>query len=147
VPVAIHPKGRTDEAKLGEALRKLLEEDPSLKLERQEETGELLLWGHGELHLTTAKERLADYGVEVEFSVPKVPYRETIRRVAEGQGKYKKQTGGHGQYGTSGSASSPPPSTALSGASPGGSSPPSTRRPLRRGSWRRPRRGFWRATP
>jgi elongation factor G len=99
VPVAIHPKGRTDEAKLGEALRKLLEEDPSLKLERQEETGELLLWGHGELHLTTAKERLADYGVEVEFSVPKVPYRETIRRVAEGQGKYKKQTGGHGQYG------------------------------------------------
>jgi elongation factor G len=99
VPVAIHPKGRTDEVKLGEALRKLLEEDPSLKLERQEETGELLLWGHGELHLTTAKERLADYGVEVEFSVPKVPYRETIRRVAEGQGKYKKQTGGHGQYG------------------------------------------------
>lgn len=99
VPVAIHPKGRTDEAKLGEALRKLLEEDPSLKLERQEETGELLLWSHGELHLTTAKERLADYGVEVEFSVPKVPYRETIRRVAEGQGKYKKQTGGHGQYG------------------------------------------------
>ncbi|WP_448569263.1 elongation factor G [Thermus sp.] len=99
VPVAIHPKGRTDEAKLGEALRKLLEEDPSLKLERQEETGEMLLWGHGELHLTTAKERLADYGVEVEFSVPKVPYRETIRRVAEGQGKYKKQTGGHGQYG------------------------------------------------
>jgi elongation factor G len=99
VPVAIHPKGRTDEAKLGEALRTLLEEDPSLKLERQEETGELLLWGHGELHLTTAKERLADYGVEVEFSVPKVPYRETIRRVAEGQGKYKKQTGGHGQYG------------------------------------------------
>ncbi|WP_038070396.1 elongation factor G [Thermus scotoductus] len=99
VPVAIRPKGRTDEAKLGEALRKLLEEDPSLKLERQEETGEFLLWGHGELHLTTAKERLADYGVEVEFSVPKVPYRETIRKVAEGQGKYKKQTGGHGQYG------------------------------------------------
>jgi len=99
VPVAIHPKGRTDEAKLGEALRKLLEEDPSLRLERQEETGELLLWGHGELHLTTAKERLADYGVEVEFSVPKVPYRETIKKVAEGQGKYKKQTGGHGQYG------------------------------------------------
>lgn len=99
VPVALRPKGRTDEAKLGEALRKLLEEDPSLKLERQEETGELLLWGHGELHLTTAKERLADYGVEVEFSVPKVPYRETIKKVAEGQGKYKKQTGGHGQYG------------------------------------------------
>lgn len=99
VPVALHPKGRTDEARLGEALRKLLEEDPSLKLERQEETGELLLWGHGELHLATAKERLQDYGVEVEFSVPKVPYRETIKKVAEGQGKYKKQTGGHGQYG------------------------------------------------
>ncbi len=99
VPVALRPKGKKDETKLGEALRKLLEEDPSLKLERQEETGEFLLWGHGELHLTTAKERLADYGVEVEYSVPKVPYRETIRKVAEGQGKYKKQTGGHGQYG------------------------------------------------
>jgi len=99
VPVALHPRGRTDEARLGEALRRLLEEDPSLKLERQEETGEMLLWGHGELHLTTAKERLSDYGVEVEFTVPKVPYRETIKKVAEGQGKYKKQTGGHGQYG------------------------------------------------
>jgi elongation factor G len=87
VPVAIHPKGRTDEAKLGEALRKLLEEDPSLKLERQEETGELLLWGHGELHLTTAKERLADYGVEVEFSVPKVPYRGDHKAGGRGPGQ------------------------------------------------------------
>ncbi len=98
VVVALRPKGK-DEAKLGEALRKLLEEDPSLKLARQEETGEILLWGHGELHLATAKERLSDYGVEVEFTPPKVPYRETIKKVAEGQGKYKKQTGGHGQYG------------------------------------------------
>ena len=71
VPVAIRPKGRTDEAKLGEALRKLLEEDPSLRLERQEETGEFLLWGHGELHLITAKERLSDYGVSPGFSRPR----------------------------------------------------------------------------
>ncbi len=96
---AIVPEGRSDEAKLGDALRKLLEEDPSLRFERNPETGEQLLWGMGELHLETAIERLADYGVKVIARVPKVPYRETIRKKAEGQGKHKKQTGGHGQYG------------------------------------------------
>lgn len=129
VPVALHPKGRTDEARLGEALRKLLEEDPSLKLERQEETGELLLWGHRELHLATAKERLQDYGVEVEFSVPKVPYRETIKKVAEGQGKYKKQTGGHGQYGDVWLRLEPASEYGFEWRITGGSSPASTRRP------------------
>ncbi|MCS7194002.1 MAG: elongation factor G [Meiothermus sp.] len=96
---AIFPEGRGDEAKLGDALRKLLEEDPSLRFERNPETGEQLLWGMGELHLETALERLADYGVRVTARPPKVPYRETIRKKAEGQGKHKKQTGGHGQYG------------------------------------------------
>ncbi|MEN2981169.1 MAG: hypothetical protein ABDH20_00685 [Thermus sp.] len=108
--MAIRPKGRTGRGQAGGGLEEASGGRPQPQLERQEETGELLLWGHGELHLATAKERLANYGVEVEFSVPKVPYRETIRKVAEGQGKYKKQTGGHGRcLGTSGSAWSPPP--------------------------------------
>lgn len=97
--VAIAPESRGDEAKLGDALRKLLEEDPSLKFERNPETSEQILWGMGDLHLETAKERLADYGVKVTSKPPKIPYRETIRRKAEGQGKHKKQSGGHGQYG------------------------------------------------
>ncbi len=99
VMIAISPESRSDEAKLGDALRKLLEEDPSLKFERNPETGEQILWGMGDLHLETAKERLADYGVKITSRPPKIPYRETIRRKAEGQGKHKKQTGGHGQYG------------------------------------------------
>lgn len=99
VMLAIAPETRSDEAKLGDALRKLLEEDPSLKFERNPETGEQILWGMGDLHLETAKERLADYGVKITSRPPKIPYRETIRRKAEGQGKHKKQTGGHGQYG------------------------------------------------
>ncbi len=97
--VAITPESRADEAKLGDALRKLLEEDPSLRFERNPETGEQILWGMGDLHLETAKERLADYGVKIISRPPKIPYRETIRKKAEGQGKHKKQTGGHGQYG------------------------------------------------
>ncbi len=99
VMIAISPESRSDEAKLGDALRKLLEEDPSLRFERNPETGEQVLWGMGELHLETAKERLADYGVKITSRPPKIPYRETIRKKAEGQGKHKKQTGGHGQYG------------------------------------------------
>ncbi len=99
VMVAITPESRADEARLGDALRKLLEEDPSLKFERDPETGEQILWGMGDLHIETAKERLADYGVKIVTRTPKIPYRETIRKKAEGQGKHKKQTGGHGQYG------------------------------------------------
>jgi elongation factor G len=99
VMMAVVLENKGDEARLGEAMRKLLEEDPSLKFERQPDTGDMLLWGHGELHLETARERLGDYGVKVQYRLPKIPYRETIRKVAEGQGKHKKQTGGHGQYG------------------------------------------------
>ncbi len=97
--VAISPGSRNDDAKLGEALKKLLEEDPSLKLERQSEVGEMLLWGMGDLHLEVARERLVDYGVNVTTHTPTIPYRETIHKSADAQGKYKKQTGGHGQYG------------------------------------------------
>ncbi len=97
--VALVPKEKNDEAKLGEALRKLTEEDPSLRYRYDEETGEMQLWGMGDMHLDWAKERLSDYGVQVELKKPRIPYRESIRKKAEAQGKYKKQTGGRGQYG------------------------------------------------
>ncbi len=99
VMLAISPESRADEAKLGDALHKLLEEDSSLKFERNPETLEQILYGQGDLHLETAIERIADYGVVVTSKVPKVPYRETLRKKAQGQGKHKKQSGGHGQYG------------------------------------------------
>ena len=98
--VAIRAKSKNDEDKLANALHRLLDEDPALQLERNAETHQTLLWGQGETHLGIALERLArKLGVEVETEEVKVPYRETITSPAEAEGKYKKQTGGHGQYG------------------------------------------------
>ena len=98
--VAIRAKSKGDEDKLANALHRLLDEDPALQLERNAETHQTLLWGQGETHLGIALERLArKLGVEVDTEDVKVPYRETITAPAEAEGKYKKQTGGHGQYG------------------------------------------------
>jgi elongation factor G len=98
--IAIHPKSKADDDKLATALHRLLDEDPSLHLERNAETHQTLLWGMGETHLGIAQERLArKLGVEVETEPVKVAYRETITTTAEAEGKYKKQTGGHGQFG------------------------------------------------
>jgi elongation factor G len=98
--VAIHAKSKNDEDKLANALHRLLDEDPALRLERNPETHQTLLWGMGETHLGIALERLhRKLGVEVETEDVKVAYRETITAEAEAEGKYKKQTGGHGQYG------------------------------------------------
>lgn len=99
--VAIQPKSKGDEDKLGNALSRLLEEDSTLRLEKNVETKQTLLTGMGEMHLEIVLERLQrKYGVEVEMSKPKVPYRETIKAsVTRIEGKHKKQTGGHGQYG------------------------------------------------
>ncbi|MCG0277325.1 MAG: elongation factor G [Thermanaeromonas sp.] len=101
LPVAIRPKSKGDEDKLSNALARLLEEDPTLRLSKNNETRETILTGMGELHLDITLERLySKFGVEVEMSTPKVPYRETIRAsVTRIEGKYKKQTGGRGQYG------------------------------------------------
>ncbi|UFA49973.1 elongation factor G [Deinococcus radiophilus] len=96
---ALHPRSRSDEDRLGDALGKLLEEDPTLYSSREEQTGELLLGGMGEMHLNIAAERLAALNVNVDLRAPQIPYRETIRRRAQAQGKHKKQSGGHGQYG------------------------------------------------
>ncbi len=98
--VAIRPKSKADEDKLANALHRLQEEDPALRLERNPETHQTLLWGMGETHLSIASERLArKFGVEVATDDVKVAYRETITTTAEAEGRYKKQTGGHGQFG------------------------------------------------
>jgi elongation factor G len=97
---AIRAKSKGDEDKLANALHRLLDEDPALRLERNGETHQTLLWGMGETHLSIALERLhRKLGVEVETDDVKVAYRETITSEAEAEGKYKKQTGGHGQFG------------------------------------------------
>jgi len=97
---AILPKSNADDDRLANALGRLLDEDPALSLERNPETRQMLLWGAGEMHLAIALERLTrQFGVEVETEDVRVPYRETITSSAEAEGRYKKQTGGHGQFG------------------------------------------------
>ena len=97
---ALEPKSKADVEKVSMGLHKLVEEDPSLEFVRNHETHEMILSGVGQLHVDVTFEKLKrKYGVEVNVHTPKVPYKETIRKVASAQGKYKKQTGGHGQYG------------------------------------------------
>lgn len=97
---ALEPKSKADIEKVSLGLHKLIEEDPALEFIRNPETKEMVLSGMGQLHIDVALDKLRrKYGVEVTLHTPKVPYKETIRSVAQAQGKYKKQTGGHGQYG------------------------------------------------
>lgn len=97
---ALEPKSKSDVEKVSLGLHKLVEEDPTLEFVRNPETKEMILSGMGQLHVDVTFEKLRrKYGVEVSIHVPKVPYKETIRKLAQAQGKYKKQTGGHGQYG------------------------------------------------
>ena len=93
------PKTRAAEDKLGTGLRRLTDEDPSLILERSEETHQTLLWGLGEAHLRLAIARLARMGIEVETEDLRVPYRQTVTGNGDAEGKHKKQSGGHGQFG------------------------------------------------
>ena len=89
-----------DEDKLMTAIHRLQEEDPALKVRRDDETHQTVLSGMGETHLQIVCEKLSrKFGVDVETEPVQVPYRETITKAAEAEGKYKKQTGGHGQFG------------------------------------------------
>lgn len=98
--LALVPKSRGDEEKISNALHRMTEADPTLRVERNAQTHELLISGLGQIHLDVAIERMKRrFGVDVDVKPPKVPYRETIRGSTKVQGKYKKQTGGHGQYG------------------------------------------------
>src|SRR3954454_5698871 len=97
---AVTPKTRGDEEKMATALRRLAEEDPTLNLRRDQQTGEELLSGMSQMHVEVAIARARQrFGVDVELHPPRVPYFETIRASARAQGRYKKQTGGRGQFG------------------------------------------------
>lgn len=98
--MAVGPKTKADQDKLGPALQRAVDEDPTLQLERDPDTGEIILSGVGEAHLQVAAERMQrKFGVGVELRRPKVPYRETITVKTNAEYKHKKQTGGAGQYG------------------------------------------------
>jgi len=100
ISFAIEPKSRGDEDKISQAIHKLMDEDLGLGYTREKQTKEFLLSGQGQMHVELAVSRLKKrYGVEVLLHPPKVPYRETIKGKADVQGKHKKQSGGHGQYG------------------------------------------------
>jgi len=97
---AISPHAKGDEEKLGQALRRLSEEDPTLVMRRDQQTGEQLLSGLSQMHVEVAVDRVKRrFGVEVDLRPPRVPYLETIRKESRGHGRYKKQTGGRGQFG------------------------------------------------
>jgi elongation factor G len=97
---AIEPKSRADEDKLAPALHKLMEDDPMVRFFRDPQTNEFLVAGAGQPHIEAIVSKLKRrYHTEVVLKAPKVPYRETIRGKAEAQGRHKKQTGGHGQFG------------------------------------------------
>ncbi|HZW83169.1 MAG TPA: elongation factor G [Candidatus Deferrimicrobium sp.] len=98
--VAIEPKSKGDEDKLGTALARLVEEDPTISIGKNTETREMLLTGMGEMHLEIVQEKLSrKFGVGVNMRAPKIPYRESLRKMVQVEGKHKKQSGGHGQYG------------------------------------------------
>jgi len=98
--VAVFPKTKADLDKLSAGLARLVEEDPTLRVERNSDTNELILSGMGDSHIQIAARRLAQkFGVEITTELPTIPYRETITKVAQAQGRHKKQTGGRGQFG------------------------------------------------
>ncbi len=100
ITLAVEPKSKGDEDKVYSSIQRLLEEDNSLKLTRNPETKEILLSGVGSVHIEATVEKLKrKFGVEVNLRQPKVPYRETIKGTTKVQGKYKRQSGGRGQYG------------------------------------------------
>ncbi|MDP2327436.1 MAG: elongation factor G [Dehalococcoidia bacterium] len=100
ISIAVEPKTRDDQAKMGEALQKLAEEDPTFRVRNDEETGQTVIHGMGELHLEVLVDRMRrEYKVEANTGKPQVSYRETVTRKAKAEGRFVRQTGGRGQYG------------------------------------------------
>ena len=100
IAVAIEPKTKADQEKLGIALGKLIREDPTFKVHTDQDTGQTIIAGMGELHLEILVDRMVrEFGVAANIGKPQVAYRETIRQRAEAEGKFIRQTGGRGQYG------------------------------------------------
>lgn len=97
---AIMAENRQDEVKISAAISKLMEEDPSLKWQQNHETHQVVIWGQGEIHLQVALDRLRNkYNLSMNTTMPKVPYKETIRKSTTAHGRYKHQSGGHGAFG------------------------------------------------
>jgi len=100
ISVALEPTSRQDQDRMGDALHRLAEEDPSFRVRQDEETGQTIISGMGELHLEIIVDRLSrEFGVKAQVGAPEVAYRETLRRAAEAQGRFVRQSGGRGQYG------------------------------------------------
>ncbi len=100
ISVAVEPATKNDQDKMGIALQKLAEEDPTFKVRTDPETGQVIISGMGELHLQIIVDRMLDeFKVDCKVGEPQVAYRETIRKTSKGEGKFVRQTGGHGQYG------------------------------------------------
>ncbi len=100
ISFAVEPKSKGDEEKVSAGLSRFLDEDPTFRVEKNTETRELIISGMGDMHLDVMVERLSQkFGVDVNLKTPKVPYRETISKSARRENKYKKQSGGRGQYG------------------------------------------------
>jgi len=100
ISLAIEPKTKSDQEKLGYALKRLMDEDPTFQVKTNHETGQTIISGVGELQLEVKVHTMkADFGVEANVGAPQVAYKETITKIAEGEGKYIKQSGGRGQYG------------------------------------------------
>jgi elongation factor G len=98
--ISIAAAERKDDVKLGQALNKLVEEDPSITIVHNPDTHEVILWGQGEMHLRVIAERLTDrFGIAIEKRQPQVGYRETIKKTVQQRGRHRKQSGGHGQFG------------------------------------------------
>src|SRR3954465_2536485 len=100
ISLAIEPKTKADQEKLGVGLQKLMAEDPTFHVQTDQQTGQVIIAGMGELHLEIIVDRLKrEFGVESSSGRPQVAYKETLTRAADGEMKYAKQTGGRGQYG------------------------------------------------
>jgi elongation factor G len=100
IRIAIEPKTKADQDKLGESLSKLAKEDPSFRVNSDQETGQTIIAGMGELHLEIIVDRLLrEFKVDANVGKPQVAYRETIRKTVEAEGRFVRQTGGHGQFG------------------------------------------------
>src|SRR5207244_11036046 len=100
ISMAVEPKTRADRDKMGEGLQRLAEEDPTFRCFTNEDTGQLIIAGMGELHLEIIRDRLfREFKVDANAGAPQIAYRETITKAAEGEGKFIRQSGGRGQYG------------------------------------------------
>jgi elongation factor G len=100
ISLAIEPKTKVDQEKLGQGLQKLMAEDPTFRVHTEQQTGQTVIAGMGELHLEIIVDRLKrEFGVEASVGKPQVAYKETLTRAADGEGRYIRQTGGRGQYG------------------------------------------------